>query len=82
MFHGVDLLSVKKYFKVVHTTKNNTPNYSYKKKKSTDSNVTGDLPDESSTKYEEKAVEGILFLEANIRRSGRYMTRNIYDPPI
>ena len=54
MFHGVDLLSVKKYFKVVHTTHNNTPQYSYKKK-NIDSNVTGDLPNEASTEYEERS---------------------------
>ena len=31
--HGDNLSSIKKYFKLVHTTKNNTPHYSYKNKK-------------------------------------------------
>ena len=33
IFHSVNLPSIKKYFKVFHD-KNNTPNYSYKNKKS------------------------------------------------
>ena len=32
--HGVNNPSIKQYFKVVNTTKNNTPKYSYKNKKS------------------------------------------------
>ena len=46
--HDDNLSSIKKYFNVVHTTKNNTPPYSYKKKIYIDYNVTGDLPDEAS----------------------------------
>ena len=59
--HGGNIPSTKKYSRIVHTTKNNTPQYFYKKKKSTDSNITCDIPDESSTECEGKYGEDIVF---------------------